>query len=421
MADLSLYTGNRSMKKKKVLLHAPILEYPPRGGPEVSVINAIKALSVASDLHITTSVSKKHHTSAEVRKFLSEHCIDIEYLPSSFVSSENVGIDKQLVRLKRVLAPIFALIDVYFIIRMSKRYRIKILWIDRVLEKAFFILFFLRKLKPAAFIVGDTEAVHSRFISRELPMISNIARKGFVLFKTQIAKRQERSLMKLASSVTAVSELDAEYFRALSDHKHKVKLFSNTVDISDFVKVPYKSDQKATQNLLLMGSFGSPHSPMDRAAKWLANDIMPIVWEKVPSAHLYIVGKGSKITQSHLNGSSITVVGEVESMTSYLKLADICVIPLHYESGTRFKIIQAGAASLPCISTTLGAEGLNVEDGNQIIIRDKTEDFALAVIELLMHQNHARKIGDALGRLVANTYSLDVQKREALEILSTES
>jgi len=419
MGSLSGYTGSRCMKKKKVLLHAPILEYPPRGGPEVSVINAIKALNFASDLYITTSVSKKHHTSTKMVKFLSEHCIDIKYLPSSFVSSQNVTIEKQLTRLKRVLSPIVALIDVYFINRMSKRYKIKILWIDRVLEKAFFVLYFLRKLDRNAFIVGDTEAVHSRFISRELPMISNIPRKWFVLLKTQIAKRQERSLMCLASSVTAVSELDAEYFRDISEHKHKVKLFSNTVDISDFVKGPHKNDQKASQNLLLMGSFGSPHSPMDRAAKWLTNDIMPIVWKKVPDAHLYIVGKGSKITQSHLNGSSITVVGEVESISPYLKLADVCVIPLHYESGTRFKIIQAGAASLPCISTTLGAEGLKVEDGNQIVIRDTTEDFALAVIDLLVHQRRALQIGDALGQLVAKTYGLDVQKSEAIEILST--
>jgi len=61
---------------------------------------------------------------------------------------------------------------------------------------------------------------------------------------------------------------------------------------------------------------------------------------------------------------------------------------------------------------------LNVEDGNQIVIRDTTEDFAFAIAELLMDQDRAREIGDALGRLVEDNYSLDVQKREALKILS---
>ena len=405
-------------KNKKVLFHAPILEYPPRGGPEVSVINAIKALSEVSDLYITTTVSSKNHDSKETKKFLLKYCKNVVYLPSSILEISNSFLNKYMNRMKRLLAPILALVDLYVIISVAKRNKIKIFWIDRVLERAFYILYFLRKIKPSAFIVGDTEAVQSRFIIRELPMIENFLRKIYVLMRWRIAKYHETLLMNLASYVTAVSELDADYFRSLGNFNYKVKLFSNSVDLNDYDLPVIKTKKKATLNILLMGSFGSIYSPMDRAAKWLVYDIMPIVWGKIPNAHIYVVGKNSDVTQSDLNGPNVTVKGTVKSMLPYLHMADISVIPLRHESGTRFKIIQAGAAELPCVSTSLGAEGLKVKDGINIMIADSHDAFAHAIIDLLLRPQKAKSLGKALKKLINEEYGLDVQRKQAKEILN---
>ena len=404
-------------KNKKVLFHAPVLEYPPKGGPEVSVINAIKVLGQISDLYITTTVSAKKNNSEEAREFFSEHCIDLVYLPSSSFASSNEWLDKHIHRVKRVLAPFLALIDLYFIIRVSKKYKIDIYWIDRVLERAFYVFYFLRKSIKSAFIVGDTEAVQSRFILRELPMITGSLRRLFVLFRGRIAKQHEILLMELATCVTAVSELDADYYRTLGNYGDKVRLFTNSVDLDDY-KLPQTVQQDLRKpSLLLMGTFGSPHSPMDRAAQWLVTEIMPLIWRCVPEVHLYIVGKNSDVTQSALNGINVSVIGQVESMLPYLASAEICVIPLRHESGTRFKIIQAGAAKLACVSTTLGAEGLNVRNGEHLLIGDTPAEFAQAVTDLLVDKEKARVMGDELQRVIRNEYGLDVQRREALKIL----
>jgi polysaccharide biosynthesis protein PslH len=405
-------------KNKRVLFHAPILQYPPKGGPEVSVINAIKVLNQTSDVYITTSVSSKYNNSVDAQSFLSEHSIHLLFLPSSFFASSNEWLEKQIQRIKRVLAPLIALIDLFFIIRFSKKHRIEVFWIDRVLERAFYIFYFLRKFKKSAFIVGDTEAIHSRFILRELPMVRSPLRYLFIYIRGSIAQRHEILLMKLSNCVTAVSEIDANYYRSLGNYNNKVKLFTNSVDFTDYQKTKNSYKRLKNPSILLMGTFGTTHSPMDRAAKWLAKDIMPLIWDNVPDAHLYIVGKNSDITQSDLNGVNISVIGQVESMLPFLNSTDICVIPLRHESGTRFKIIQAGAAKMACVSTTLGAEGLNVENNRHLLIGDTPIEFSQAVIELLLDKEKAIKIGKALHSLVKSDYGLNVQKKEAIKILN---
>jgi glycosyltransferase involved in cell wall biosynthesis len=412
--------GNSLMdKNKKVLFHAPILEFPPKGGPEVSVINAIKALSHVSDVYVTTTVSCKKHESDLAKTFFALHCQKIVYLPTSRICVSNNWVDAQLSRLRRFCAPLFAILDVPFIIRTSIKYGTDVFWIDRVLERAFYVLYLLRKFKPSAVIVGDTEAVQSRFILRELPMIESILRRCYVSLRGHLAERHEKSLTSLATYVTAVSSHDANYFRSLccGDDISKVVLFSNSVDLQDYQISNEDKIFLKKPSLLLMGSFGSVHSPMDRAAKWLASEIMPLVWEKVPAAHLYVVGKNSDITQSGIISDRISVLGSVDSMLPYMEGADICVVPLGHESGTRFKIIQAGAAAMPCVSTTLGAEGLDLCHQENIIIADTAITFANSIVDLISNSDKAKKLGSELNKKIAAEYGLDVQKREALNIL----
>ncbi len=92
-------------------------------------------------------------------------------------------------------------------------------------------------------------------------------------------------------------------------------------------------------------------------------------------------------------------------------------MPLKFESGTRFKILESGTASIPCISTTLGAEGIGVSDRENILVADTAEAFAAAIVEIFKNPDYARTLGRRLHDLVAQRYSLDAQKREAQSII----
>ena len=79
----------------------------------------------------------------------------------------------------------------------------------------------------------------------------------------------------------------------------------------------------------------------------------------------------------------LTVVGEVASMEGELARASVAVVPVRYGGGTRVKILESFAHRVPVVSTSLGAEGLDVEDGVHLLIADDPEQFAAAVVRLL--------------------------------------
>lgn len=403
--------------KPKVIFFAPILEYPPAGGPQLSVVNAVKVLHQISELHIVTTVPPGRIGSPDALLFFKQHSHALLHTPSSKWTVNNRLFDRILRKVKRVLAPIFAKLDVDYMVKYASLHDVEVFWVDRVLEHAFSVFRQLRLHRPKAIIVGDTEAVYSRFILRELPLVTNPLRRFWISLKGRNKEVEERELTTKADIVTAVSEVDAEYFRSIAPDSRRIKLFSNVVDLRDFDSLVDPLMQLKHPCVLLLGSYGHQNSPMDRAAKWVAHDIMPLVWRQVPDAHLYIIGRNANLTQASLNSDGITVVGQVPSVLPYLQQAAATLVPLRFESGTRFKIIESGAASVPCVSTTLGAEGLHVTDKKNILIADTVEDFAEAIVQVLVQPALAASLGRHLHTLVVEHYSLEAQIREGQSII----
>lgn len=406
------------LHKPKVLFFAPILEYPPAGGPQLSVINAIKVLHRISELHIVTTVPRAEIADAQTQAFLKDHCRAVVHAPTSDWTSSHHFTNRVMRKLMRMNKGLAARFDVPFVIDYARRNGIELFWIDRVIEHAFGVFHRLRVALPKARIVGDTEAVQSRFILREVPMIANPLRRTLVRRRGRRTEWEEMELVNTADAVTAVSDVDADYYRALARDPSRIHRFSNVVDVDDYRETPRQSAMLKQPRILLLGSYGHVNSPMDRAARWLGEEIMPLVWQQVPDAHLYVIGRNSDRTQGHLNGPNITVVGQVPSVLAYLKGATATLVPLKYESGTRFKIVESGAAAVACVSTTLGAEGLDITDGRDILIADDTRAFADAIIRVLTDAPLCASLANGLHSLVVAKYSLDQQTREGAAILS---
>jgi glycosyltransferase involved in cell wall biosynthesis len=125
------------------------------------------------------------------------------------------------------------------------------------------------------------------------------------------------------------------------------------------------------------------YPPNIDAAQWLATAVAPLIRSAVPAAEVRLVGRpGENVTQLHRPGV-LTVVGEVPSMEEELAGASVAVVPIRYGSGTRVKILESFANRVPVVSTTLGAEGLDVEDGVHLLLADDPEELAAATVRLL--------------------------------------
>lgn len=138
------------------------------------------------------------------------------------------------------------------------------------------------------------------------------------------------------------------------------------------------------------------YEPNRDAAAFFAAQILPRVRRHCSHAQFRVVGRyDSNAHVAPLRGlPGVNVTGEVADVAAELAAADVAVVPIRFGGGTRIKILEAFAHRIPVVSTTVGCEGLEVVDGEHLLIADDPAAFASACIRL--YEN-----GDLRARLVA--------------------
>ncbi len=401
----------------KILFTTPILEHPAAGGSQLRIENSIIALNRVSDIYVLSRVDKRSLGGDVADKFFRSHCHEFVYLPSSNGLSGNRYIRK----FQRILRVLFRGLlfenDADFIIDYAEKKTIDLLWFGYG-NVSYPLIKEIKEKRPSFKIICDTDSVFSRFILRELPYEKDPVRRKKIERAGAMKEQEEREWVNLCDVTTAVSEVDAEYYRSIATNKQKIHVFSNVIDVGSYKNPPPPPVGFKTPSIYLAGTFGHYHSPMDTAARWVIEDVMPLVRKVIPKVHFYIVGRNSDLFFGNLNDPSITATGKLDSVLPYLCNTDVALVPLKFESGTRFKILEAGACKIPLVSTTLGAEGLPVVDGEHILIADEPQHFAQAIIKLLNDRNLADHLAQNCHLLVTEHFSVEALSCEAEKIMS---
>ena len=128
-----------------------------------------------------------------------------------------------------------------------------------------------------------------------------------------------------------------------------------------------------------VGVMGYP--PNVDAVRWFADRVLPLVHRTGPGARFRIVGRSAEAVADLDLFDGVSVVGAVDSMRDELAAADVAVVPIRSGAGTRLKVLEAMANGLPMVSTTVGCEGIDVADRQQLLIADGPEAFAAACLE----------------------------------------
>ena len=144
------------------------------------------------------------------------------------------------------------------------------------------------------------------------------------------------------------------------------------------------------------------------------SEIMPKVRQKVPGMTLTVVGRNptSSLLQLSKSDPAIIVTGRVEDVRPYMDRAAAYIVPLRIGGGTRLKIYEAMAMEKAIVSTTVGAEGLPVKNGQDILLADAPEDFAKAVVDVLTDARVAGELGQAAAARVREEFGWDRVARE---------
>jgi glycosyltransferase involved in cell wall biosynthesis len=189
----------------------------------------------------------------------------------------------------------------------------------------------------------------------------------------------------------AVSAQDACLLREVSGDT-EVHVVTNGVDSQAFA--PKAADGRTLNTVLFFGTLN--YGPNRDGIGWFCRDIWPMIHSARPDARLEIVGIDPPPHVMVLNElPGVEVTGFVPDIRSKLWTATLSIAPLRWGGGTRLKILEALAAGCPTVSTSAGAEGLDLEDEREILIADTADEFARAVIDLLQRPDKRAELSAA--------------------------
>jgi sugar transferase (PEP-CTERM/EpsH1 system associated) len=170
---------------------------------------------------------------------------------------------------------------------------------------------------------------------------------------------------------------------------------------------PRGTERRQPHNLVFTGSMD--WLPNEDAIRYFTEQIMPLIKQQLPDVTLTVVGRNPYPALLGLGkrDASIIVTGRVEDVRPYMERAAAYVVPLRIGSGTRLKIYEAMAMEKPIVSTTVGAEGLPVRDGVELLLADSPSAFADAVVRVLSDEAFAERLGECSAKLVREQFGWD--------------
>ena len=157
----------------------------------------------------------------------------------------------------------------------------------------------------------------------------------------------------------------------------------------DVERYPFVEHGRAPDSLLFVGNFR--HPPNTQALDFFVEQVLPAVRRARPAAHLTVIGAHAPAgLENKLRRPGVTFLGPVEDIREPFSRHAVFVCPILSGSGVRVKLLEAFAAGIPVVSTRLGAEGL-LEHGSEFLaVADSAEEFAAAVVDLLVDPAKAR-------------------------------
>jgi polysaccharide biosynthesis protein PslH len=244
--------------------------------------------------------------------------------------------------------------------------------------------------------------VEAEIWRRHYEVQSNAVKKRYLYWQWRKMQKFERIACQRMDRVVAVSEADSQMMER--DYGlQKVYDIPTGVDV-DFFR-PGTAANARPNSLVFTGSMD--WLPNEDAINYFTQQILPLIKNSVPDVSITVVGRNPSRSLQELGQreASITVTGRVEDVRPYMEEAAAYVVPLRIGGGTRLKIYEALAMEKPTISTTVGAEGLDIKHGEHILLADTPSDFANAVVRVFREPNFAQQLGANAAQTVRERFS----------------
>jgi len=224
----------------------------------------------------------------------------------------------------------------------------------------------------------------------------------------------EQNAVRSVDQIWVCSDADASSFKALYGTSTPIHVVPNGLDVTSYgpavVGRSYRAEGSENSGKTLIFPAAFEWEPNAVAVSFLLNELFPRLVNTFPDCRLLFAGRDPtpEMIMASRNDSRILVTGDVPDIRPYLAAATAMVVPLFQGGGTRFKILEAFAASVPVVSTAKGAEGLAVENGKHLLIAETANEFMNAINRLWVEEDLGRRLAANGLQLVTESYSFPV-------------
>ena len=239
--------------------------------------------------------------------------------------------------------------------------------------------------------------------------------RAYVARATRSAKRLEISLVRRADQVIVFSAKD----RCLLPQFNRESIEIVNPPLAPIVALP-RVVNRARPTVVFVSALNRPEN--DDAARWLVQEIWPLVVEQMPSARLRLVGEGA----SRELGATISVAvgvelaGFVPELAFEYAAAAACVVPLRMGAGVKFKTIEALVAGVPLVTTTVGAEGIAGADRFATLSEDANE-IAGGLVGVLQNPDESERLAQSSQTWALRWYGVAAFEKQVTKIYCSSS
>ena len=234
----------------------------------------------------------------------------------------------------------------------------------------------------------------------------------FILhYEFKMLRSTEYNSFKIFDALTIISEPDCDAI----PHKRNgdIHVVPNGVDFDFFSPI----EQPRQYDIVFCGNMR--YEPNVRAAQFLAEKIMPLVWQTHPNASLLLAGACPKAKVSKLASDHITVIDSPEDIRKCYASARIFAAPMLTGSGLQNKLLEAMAMQMPCVTTSIANDSLHAEKGREVLVGDTAREFADHIVRLLDDEDLCQSIARNGNTFVHNTYSWELSCGKLESILQS--
>jgi glycosyltransferase involved in cell wall biosynthesis len=265
-------------------------------------------------------------------------------------------------------------------------------------------------------VLNKHDLVHV-IMERFLVLETNLGRRAYGALEVRKLRRWEAQACAAASGVLVVSAEDERVIHRLVPGA-RIAIAPNVVDVDHCPPAADAAGSPHESRVLYVGAMD--WHPNTDAVRFFAREILPRLRAKVPAVRFRVAGRSPSgaFRREVERVAPVEFTGTVPDMRPEIASATVCVVPLRIGSGTRLKILEAAAMEKAIVSTRLGAEGLGLVDGEEIVLADDPDRFATAVADLLADPARRQALGRAARLRVAKEYGLPALQtavRQALQ------